>query len=190
MTIPEIKARLPLGQVLSHYGWTPDGRGRMRCPFHDDATPSMQVYTETGTVYCFAGACRTAGRSLDVIDVVMEAERCTKHEAITRAASMAGALPKATAAVATVAKATNREVAGDAARAAVLGKAWATMRTGLRHSTAAQDYLRGRGLDYKALGAAGACVGYNSGQAHTGGRMAAALVASWCSLPLLRTVLG
>ena len=43
MTLPEIKARLPIAHVLAHYGWKPDGRGRMRCPFHDDATPSMQV---------------------------------------------------------------------------------------------------------------------------------------------------
>ena len=41
MTIPEIKARLPLARVLDHYGWRPDVRGRMRCTFHDDATPSM-----------------------------------------------------------------------------------------------------------------------------------------------------
>ena len=44
MQISEIKARLALARVLAHYGWTPDARGRMQCPFHDDATPSMQVY--------------------------------------------------------------------------------------------------------------------------------------------------
>ena len=74
MTIPEIKARLPLSRVLDHYAWTPDARGRMRCPFHDDATPSMQVYPETGTAYCFAGGCPTHGRSLDVIDLIKERE--------------------------------------------------------------------------------------------------------------------
>ena len=51
MEIAEIKARLPLSRVLEHYGWTPDARGRMRCPFHDDATPSMQIYAATRTAY-------------------------------------------------------------------------------------------------------------------------------------------
>ena len=76
MQIPEIKARLALSRVLAHYGWKPDARGRMRCPFHDDESPSMQTYPETGTVYCFAGGCRTHGRSLDVIDVIKQA--CSK----------------------------------------------------------------------------------------------------------------
>ncbi len=43
MQIPEIKARLPLSCKLLHYGWTPDARGRMRCPFHDNASPSLQT---------------------------------------------------------------------------------------------------------------------------------------------------
>ena len=51
MQIPEIKCRLPLSKVLTHYGWKPDGRGRMRCPFHDDESPSMQVYPDTSTAY-------------------------------------------------------------------------------------------------------------------------------------------
>lgn len=69
MQIPEIKARLPLARVLAHYSLQPDARGRMRCPFHDDATPSMQAYEATGTVYCFAGGCPTHGRSLGVVNI-------------------------------------------------------------------------------------------------------------------------
>lgn len=139
-------------------------------------------------MYCFAGACRTAGRSLDVIDVVMEAERCSKAEAITKAAAMAGALPKAGATSAPVSPSgagSNRTAADDAARAAVLSKAWATMRAGIRHATVAQAYLRSRGLDYRALAAAGAPVGYHSGNAHASGRTAAPLVASYVRYGLL-----
>ena len=175
MTIPEIKARLPLSHILSRYGWSPDARGRMRCPFHDDATPSMQVYPATGTAYCFAGGCRTHGRSLDVIDLVMEADGCTKHEAIVRCKSMAGALPAAGAPKPLPSKS---EEGDRLAREAVLAKAWGVMRSGVAVSKPARAYLAGRGLDHKALEAAGAGVGYNSGQLHHRGRHSAAFVAS------------
>lgn len=182
MTIPEIKARLPLAVVMSHYGWTPDGRGRMRCPFHDDRTASMQAYPDTGTVYCFAAGCPTHPRSLDVIDVIKEVEGCTKHEAILKAKAMAGALP---AAVPEQAPQPNRELADEAARSAVLQRVWATMTAGAALSTVARAYLTARGLDAGALGAAGAPVGYNSGQMHYGKRRDEALVASCLRYGLL-----
>ena len=43
MTIPEIKAALPLAQVLRHYHLKPDRTLKLCCPFHEDRTPSMQV---------------------------------------------------------------------------------------------------------------------------------------------------
>ena len=73
---------MPLSKVLALYGWKPNGRGRMRCPFYDDESPSLQTYFETGTVYCFAGGCPTHGRSLDVIELIREADEYTKHDAI------------------------------------------------------------------------------------------------------------
>jgi len=163
MQIPEIRSRLPLSKVLTHYGWKPDSRGRMRCPFHDDKSPSLQTYPETGTVYCFAGGCPTHGRSLDVIDIIKEKEGCTKHEAILKAKQLAGAEPKALPKPTTT---TNRTLADEAARAAVLSKVWSTMKSGLALSTVAKGYLEKRGLDYKVLDKAGAGVGYNSGQMH------------------------
>lgn len=180
MQISEIKARLPLAVVLSHYGWKPDGRGRMRCPFHDDRTASMQAYLETGTVYCFAAGCRTHPRSLDVIDVIKEADGCTKHEAIMRAKAMAGALPTGTPKPprGKSAPKPNREMADEAARAAVLQRVWATMAAGGKAAPVARTYLRSRGLDAGALAAVGVPVGYNSGQMHYGKRRDEALVAS------------
>lgn len=62
----------------------------MSCPFHENWTPSMQVYYKTQTAYCFSGNCPTHGRSLTVIDFVMHKESCTKHEAIERCKAMAG----------------------------------------------------------------------------------------------------
>ncbi|WP_309943364.1 CHC2 zinc finger domain-containing protein, partial [Aureibacter tunicatorum] len=47
MQISDIKSRLPLAQVLDHYGLHPDKSHRLSCPFHEDRTPSMQVYYKT-----------------------------------------------------------------------------------------------------------------------------------------------
>lgn len=74
MTIPQIKAALPMAAVLRHYHLKPDKKLRLSCPFHEDRTPSMQVYYKTQTAYCFSGNCPTHGRSLDVIDFVMHKE--------------------------------------------------------------------------------------------------------------------
>lgn len=91
MEIQEIKQRLSILQVLFHYNLKPDRNKRIRCPFHDDKTPSMQVYPETNTVYCFSSNCKLNGKSIDSIDFIMNKEGCTKHEAILKAKTMMGA---------------------------------------------------------------------------------------------------
>ncbi|MBS1559918.1 MAG: hypothetical protein JST69_14455 [Bacteroidetes bacterium] len=53
MEIAEIKSLLSLAQVLDHYGLKPDKQGRLNCPFHEDKTPSFQVYWKTHTGFCF-----------------------------------------------------------------------------------------------------------------------------------------
>lgn len=88
MEISEIKAHLSIIEVLGHYNIKRDKNSRICCPFHDDKTPSMQVYEKTGTVYCFSGNCKTHGRSLDVIDFIMNKEGVTKHEALKKATEM------------------------------------------------------------------------------------------------------
>jgi DNA primase/predicted transcriptional regulator len=88
MEIAEIKSRLTLATVLQHYGLQPDKNSRLNCPFHDDKNPSMQVYPKTNTVYCFSGNCKTHGKSLDVIDFIMNKENCTKAEAIEKSVEM------------------------------------------------------------------------------------------------------
>ena len=95
MEISDIKQRLTLQTVLQHYGLQPDKNSRLNCPFHDDKTPSMQGSTKTNNVYCFSGNCKTHGKSLDVIDFIMNKESVggqpiSKHEAITKAKSMLG----------------------------------------------------------------------------------------------------
>ncbi len=44
-------------------GRTADRAGKIQCPFHDDQTPSLQLYGD-GTWYCF-GACQTGGSVYD-----------------------------------------------------------------------------------------------------------------------------
>jgi DNA primase len=88
MEINEIKQHLNLETVLNYYQLTPDKNNRLHCPFHEDKTPSLQVYLNTQTAYCFSSNCKTHGKSLDVIDFVMYKEGCTKHQAIEKAKSL------------------------------------------------------------------------------------------------------
>ncbi len=90
MEIPEIKAHLTIAQVLDHYGLKADNNNRLCCPFHEDKTPSMQVYPETNTVHCFSSNCKLHGKGIDVIDFIMYQEGITKHEAILKAKELAG----------------------------------------------------------------------------------------------------
>lgn len=54
-------------------------RGMAKCPFHEDHTPSMKIYEQTNSFYCF-GCC--AGG--DVIDFVAKKENMTFREAVKR----------------------------------------------------------------------------------------------------------
>src|SRR5574340_1500305 len=88
MEISEIKQRLPILKVLSHYGLKPDRNTRLQCPFHNDKTPSFHVYPETGTWTCFSSNC-SAG-SGDQVDFIMRKEGITKHNAILKAQELIG----------------------------------------------------------------------------------------------------
>ena len=90
MEIAEIKQELTIAQVLDHYGLQADRNKMLRCPFHDDKTPSMQVYPETNTVFCFSSNCKLHGKAIDQIDFILHKENVTKHEAILKAQSLLG----------------------------------------------------------------------------------------------------
>jgi DNA primase len=90
MEIAEIKQQLKISQVLEHYSLKADKNWRLNCPFHDDKTPSMQVYTETDTVYCFSGNCKLHGKAVDAIDFIMHMEQVSKHEAILKTKELLG----------------------------------------------------------------------------------------------------
>ena len=93
MEIKEIKSRLSIQEVLSHYGLKADKNKMLCCPFHEDKTPSMQVYPETNTVFCFSINCKLQGKAIDQIDFILHKEGCTKHEAILKAESLLGTTP-------------------------------------------------------------------------------------------------
>ncbi|MCA2952252.1 CHC2 zinc finger domain-containing protein [Microcystis sp. M112S1] len=90
MEIVDIKAQLTIGQVLGHYGLKANPSKMLCCPFHNDKTPSMQVYQETNTVHCFSSNCKLHGKAIDVIDFILHQEGITKHEAINKAKELAG----------------------------------------------------------------------------------------------------
>ena len=160
MEIQEIKKRLTLSQVLHHYHLKPDKQLRLNCPFHDDKTPSLQVYYKTHTAYCFSSNCKTHGKSLDVIDFIMYKEDCTKHEAIMKAKAMIGGTE-------------TKKPISELPRIAVLTKMFTYFKNGIHNSKPAKDYLEKRGLDYTKTE-----VGYNSGQFHHGKRKDEALIKS------------
>ena len=161
MEISEIKSRLPLSQVLKHYGLKPDKNLRLRCPFHDDRTPSLQVYYKTHTCYCFSTNCKTHGRAMDVIDFILHKEGCTKHEAILKAKAMVEGTAVETPQ--NGAGKPDREKGAD--RSALLEQVFTYFKNGVHNSKPAKEYLAGRCLDYTKTE-----VGYNSGQFHHGKR--------------------
>ncbi len=90
MEINEIKSQLSIQTVLAHYSHKPNRNKMLCCPFHDDKTPSMQVYAETNTVYCFSSNCKLHGKAIDQIDFIKHSDNCTKHEAILKAKTLIG----------------------------------------------------------------------------------------------------
>ena len=156
MEIAQIKARLPLVDVLARYGLKPDKSGRMRCPFHDDKTPSFQVYFDTNRFTCFAATCQAG--SGDVIDLIQLKEQCSTHEAILQAkAWLAGPVVATNGTPPATPPAS--EAVDPETRRFVLGQLFTRFGKSLRQSKTARAYLQGRGLDPDLLEA-----GYNSGQ--------------------------
>jgi len=166
MEIAEIKQALTLAQVLQHYGLKPDKHLRLHCPFHDDKTPSLQVYYKTHTAYCFSSHCKTHGKAIDVIDFVMYKENCTKQEAIEKCKQLIGGTASHPAEVLT--------------RVAILTKMFTYFKNAVHNSRPAQEYIKSRALD-----AAKVEIGYNTGQFHHGQRKEAALIKSCLEVGLL-----
>ena len=186
MEISEIKSRLTLAMVLHHYGLKPDKHHRLHCPFHDDKTPSLQVYYKTHTAYCFSANCQTHGKSMDVIDFIMYMEAKNgsfsasnsaeaKGEAIRQAVTMlTGEAPKAVTAEQLT------RTAPALAGQAILTKMFSYFRNAVYNSKPARDYIEQRGLDCARLE-----IGYNTGQFHHGARRDETLIKRCVEVGLL-----
>jgi DNA primase catalytic core len=154
MEIEDIKARLPILDVLSHYGLKPDRNNRVCCPFHEDKSPSMQIYPQTGTFCCFSSNCN-AGTG-DMIQFIELKEKCSKHEALIKAASLAQ-----TSQPLPTTPTTKHTSTDDLTTEAILTKVFTYYKQGLPRTKKAVEYCKHRCLDYTKLELA-----YNSGGLH------------------------
>jgi DNA primase len=155
MEISEIKQRLSIKDVLSHYNLQADKNARMCCPFHDDKTPSMQVYEKTNTVYCFSGNCKTHGKALDVIDFILHKENVSKHEALKRATEMVSPSP--------VKEAPSTAIMP---RAEFIGLFFRFCENAIKTSKPAKAYMQSRNLWQATPTNWGVEMGFHSGSFH------------------------
>jgi DNA primase len=138
MEIAEIKAQLTIAQVLHHYNLSADKNNMLCCPFHNDKTPSLQIYPNTNTFCCFSSNCK-AGTG-DVIEFIRLMEKSDKRAAILKAKSLLGYSET---------KNTNEDQ--PLSRVAILAKFLESCKSGIVKSERARKYATERGLDIEAL---------------------------------------
>jgi len=134
MTIQDIKSRLTIQELLHHYNLIADKNHRLICPWHDDKTPSLQIYPKTNTWTCFSSNCNAG--SGDVIDFIMKYEKITKHDALVKAAELCGEAPKLSTTL---------------SRTAILTKYYQNTLHSMQRSKKGKEYTALRALDYNKL---------------------------------------
>jgi len=144
MTIAEIKQRLSMADVLDHYGLKPKN-GQLHCPFHQDKHPSMHVYDQTDTVFCFSANCELNGKAIDQIDFILHMEGCSKSEAVRKAGELAGNFkPKKKPSE------PSKPLADPSTRTALVTKVYRQAEGSLKKSRVAREYLDSRALSETA----------------------------------------
>jgi DNA primase catalytic core len=138
MEIAEIKQQLTIAQVLDHYNLKANQNNMLCCPFHNDKTPSLQIYPQTNTFCCFSSNCN-AGTG-DVIEFIRLMEKSNKREAILKAKSLLGY---------TETENTNKD--HQLSRVAILAKFLESCKNGMMKSERARKYATERGLDFETL---------------------------------------
>ena len=178
MTIQDIKSKLTLSTVLHHYNLKPDKNLRLNCPFHEDKSPSLQVYYKTHTAYCFSSNCKTHGKSLDVIDFIMYKENITKAEAILKAQSLTNEIipEKQKLSQEPLKQATQPSIS----REQILLNLFTYFKNAIHNSAPAREYLQSRNLNPLKIE-----IGYNTGQFHHGQRRDETLINNCVSVGLL-----
>lgn len=74
-----IRERVTIFEIFERMGIdVPNETHQMRCPFHNDHSPSARVYAEQNKIYCF-----TCQKSWDVIDAVVDHFKLSFADALT-----------------------------------------------------------------------------------------------------------
>jgi DNA primase len=143
MTIGEIKEKLKIREVLAYYQ-IPIQNGMVSCPFHEDQTPSMQVFEDSNSVRCYSGNCPQSNKMIDGIDFIMYKENITKHQAIEKSKELAGVTY------------TQRSREYQTIPMDRLEEVFYKMKSNLKQSKQAREYAEKRVLDVEKLE-----IGYN-----------------------------
>ena len=142
MESSDIKSQLTIDAVLNHYHLTPDRNHMLRCPFHDDKTPSLQIYPGTNTFCCFSSNCEAG--SGDVIDFIRIKEDCAKHTAIMKAKQLLGVDVKT--------KPNGRRSTSAKTKSPPYEKLFGVLGANLAVNKQGQGYLKERGLSTWGVG--------------------------------------
>ena len=78
-----VKAAVPMRAAAERFGLEVNYAGMVRCPFHDDHTPSMKLYDDH--FYCFG-----CGRHGDVVDLTAELFCIPPYDAVCKLADVFG----------------------------------------------------------------------------------------------------
>lgn len=147
MQLPEIKERLSIDTVLKRYNLKTDKNGMLKCPFHEDKTPSLKVYTETNTYNCFG-----CGANGDAIQFIESFEKLNKHQAILTAKELCGASAETSVKAGHIADTPVKPKQAEPEqellpRIAILTKVAQDSKASFKRTAVARDYLRERGLN-------------------------------------------
>lgn len=189
MDIKDIKINLTLANVLGYYHLKPDKNLRLHCPFHNDKTPSLQVYYKTHTCYCFSSNCKTHGKSLDVIDFIMFKENVTKHQALLKAQEIINHYQSKSTHQSILPTTSNLSIVNyqlSIPKEAFLQNMFTYFKNAVSNSKPAQEYIKSRclwNLCITPLGDGG--IGYNTAQFHHGQRRDETLINNCVAVGLL-----
>lgn len=76
--ITQVRKHVTIFEVLRAMGLDyEEATQQIKCPFHDDHSPSARVYADQNKVYCF-----TEHRSWDVIDAAQTLQACSLPDAV------------------------------------------------------------------------------------------------------------
>lgn len=78
-----VKSSVSMAQLVEYYGFKISRKGYICCPFHNEKTPSMKVYSGSKGYYCFG--CGAGG---SIFNFSMEYENIPFEEAVRKIASI------------------------------------------------------------------------------------------------------